>query len=288
MLCKKPYVQNNAAYGCGQCMPCRLNRRRLWTNRICLEALSHESASFVTLTYNKENLPAGETLVPKHMQDFLKRVRKHMPVRFFGVGEYGDQSWRPHYHLALFGLGIESAEVVKKCWQFGYTMTGTLTLHSAQYIAGYVTKKLTTPNDVRLKGRQPEFARMSLRPGIGALSVPSLVETVATKSVYDCVIAVTGDIPTSVRTGGKILPLGRYLRRKIREGMEWTEVSAQPETLAARDAEMQALWVDYVADKKAKGEVPLSIKHMLLEQNAQKVRNMETKAKIFASKGKKL
>ena len=66
MLCRKPFSKKGAQFGCGQCMACRINRRRIWTHRIMLEALVSPSASFLTLTYNKENLPDGGTLAPPY------------------------------------------------------------------------------------------------------------------------------------------------------------------------------------------------------------------------------
>jgi len=167
--------------GCGQCMPCRINRRRLWTHRMMLESYKHAENSFLTLTYDDEHLPARGSLDPSHTQKWLKRFRKAIAprkVRFYLVGEYGDQSQRPHYHAALFGVGPDGIvvnneycsvpDIVSRTWGKGHVMLGSLTSASAQYICGYVTKKMTSKFDPRLNGRYPEFARMSRRPGIGS------------------------------------------------------------------------------------------------------------------------
>lgn len=64
-----------------------------------LEAAQYEDNCFITLTYDDEHLPLGMSLVPKDLQDFLKRFRSRIApikVRYYGVGEYGDQTQRPH------------------------------------------------------------------------------------------------------------------------------------------------------------------------------------------------
>lgn len=108
MMCRDPYVSPaGPVYGCGQCMPCRLNKRRVWAHRIMLEAYQYEHNAFVTLTYAPEKLPENGSLVPEHVQSWLKRLRARVApskFRFFLVGEYGDESERPHYHAALFGF----------------------------------------------------------------------------------------------------------------------------------------------------------------------------------------
>ena len=163
MLCRKPFVKGTVAFPCGQCMPCRINRRRLWSHRISLESKVHTSSVFITLTYSQENLPDGGTLVPRDVQLWLKRLRKTIGIaglRFFLVGEYGEQTQRPHYHVVLFGFpncerGItekryarccDVCEVVKSTWSKGAIEIRELTTGGAEYIAGYVTKKLTNAN----------------------------------------------------------------------------------------------------------------------------------------------
>ena len=187
MLCRAPILLGGRAFPCGQCMPCRVNRRRIWSHRIMLVAMQHSDSAFVTLTYSEDNVPKtadGQlNLVPKDLQDWLKRFRKAiepMRVRFYAVGEYGDETLRPHFHVALFGYPTcrfgnsiysdrrlnccPQCDTVRDTWRHGSVLLGTLEDNSAQYIAGYVTKKLTSKDDYRLKGRYPEFARMSLHP----------------------------------------------------------------------------------------------------------------------------
>lgn len=216
MLCSKPFRRGLQEFGCGQCMPCRINRKRLWKVRLMLELTQHQASSFVTLTYSKEEVPLDGSLRPEDMQLFLKRLRfKVHPnkIRFFGVGEYGERNWRPHYHLALFG--VSEAATIDEAWGKGFVHVGTLTEQSADYVVGYITKKMTDKDDVRLQGRYPEFVRMSLKPGIGSGAVDVIAQEVNKKHGVDYV-AKECDVPSTIRWGQKKYSIGRYLRSKVR------------------------------------------------------------------------
>jgi len=211
----------------------------------------HEHSAFVTLTYDEENLPKDNSLNPKEFQKWIKRLRKEYSpkkLRYFGVGEYGDKSDRPHYHAILYGVEpcwkgqsmfdkegqcCPPCDRISKTWGKGLVFIGTVTPDSAGYCCGYVTKKMTSEKtDFQkkyLKGRNPEFARMSLRPGIGTEAIHHFVE----KSLpYGKDVLKDGkDVLTVIRIAGKKLPIGRYLRGKIREKIgETKEVS--PEAMA--------------------------------------------------------
>ncbi|WGL31274.1 replication initiator protein [Dipodfec virus UOA04_Rod_848] len=186
---------------CRKCVGCRLSKSREWANRVIMEQLYHNDSWFLTLTYDDEHLrPAypcdeatGEilsvhaTLVKKDLQDFMKRLRFNsgQAIRYFAAGEYGSQTYRPHYHLLLFGLHLDDLKVIKKnfandqyytssfiekCWPFGIHILGKVTWQSAAYVARYTMKKATHGYDKRyyeIAGIQPEFQTMSLRPAIG-------------------------------------------------------------------------------------------------------------------------
>lgn len=243
MLCRKPYVSREGLpFGCGQCLPCRISRRRVWVHRILLEMKDHLESSFVTLTYADEHLPEGAQLVPKHTQDWLKRLRKAaggQRLRFFLVGEYGEKGGRPHYHVALFGLGPSSRKLIEESWSLGHVLIGTLTNASATYVAQYVTKKMTSKEDVRLCGKHPEFARMSRRKGIGFNSVAPVATVLNRLRVSSPEL---GTVPLVLLHGSRALPLGRYLRSKIREVVYGDNAEAIKEfELVAYQKEMQEL-----------------------------------------------
>lgn len=238
------------AFGCGQCLPCRINKRREWTHRILLEGMQHGQNAFVTLTYADDN---QFTLEPEHARNFLKRLRdniKPLKIRFYLVGEYGDLSERPHYHLALFNYpscakgfttynrnGINCCSTCKEFqrhWPFGNIYLGTLEPHSAAYIAGYVTKKMTRTDDIRLGNRHPEFARMSLKPGIGQSAMHELASVLIQYQEQE------PDVPTALDHGRKRLPLGRYLTRQLRT-LTGRKVEAPLETIQKSQEKLLAL-----------------------------------------------
>lgn len=178
---------------CGQCIGCRLERSRQWAVRNMHENALHFESCFITLTYDDDHLPYGNTLVLDHFQLFMKRLRKkHGPVRFFHCGEYGDQTFRPHYHALIYGWRPHDPELfstkgdhplytslsLASLWPAGHSTFGEVTFDTAAYTARYVTKKITGPraddhytsideDTGEITYRKPEYCTMSRRPGIG-------------------------------------------------------------------------------------------------------------------------
>lgn len=104
-------------------------------------------------------------------------------------------------------------------------MVGQLTDKSANYIAGYVTKKMTHSSDIRLDGKHPEFARMSLNPGIGAGAMHNVASAIMQYGLEE-----REDVPIGLRYGAKVMPLGKYLRRRLRK-LVGRDPQAPPEAL---------------------------------------------------------
>lgn len=253
-----------------------------------MESAKHAGSCFVTLTYNQEAIPSGATLVPKDSQDWLKRLRlaiEPVRVRYYLVGEYGDESDRPHYHAALFGLsdvdagGVDgTGGVVQSTWKMGHTYVGELTKESAAYIGGYVTKKMTRKDDGRLNGRYPEFARMSLRPGIGAPAIAD-VARVCRDGYGRVEVDALLDVPSSLLYGRARMPLGRYLRRVLRKELGRAP-DAPFESYKKYALEMRVLLEDYAKTSRSPSK---SLGGLYIDMNRQKCLNLEAKAKIFAA-----
>nr|QJB19034.1 MAG: replication initiator protein [Microvirus sp.] len=181
----KGYVDLPIEVPCGQCIGCRIDRTQSWAARCIHEAQFHEKSCFVTLTYADQNLPPGGTLVKKHFQDFMKRLRKNsgIPVRYFHCGEYGENLSRPHYHAILFGIDfpdkikhtqnskgeiIYTSQLLERIWQHGFCTVGPVNYQTAAYTASYIMKKITGEiAAAHYQGRQPEYVTMSLKPGLG-------------------------------------------------------------------------------------------------------------------------
>lgn len=209
-----------------------------------LESASHAYNTFATLTYTI----APPELVPADGQYFIRRLRKIYPApfRYYLVGEYGTLNLRPHFHVVLFGVSFLDREYVQKAWSLeedgklvprGFVDTQELTTGRAKYIAGYVCKKMTTFTNPALEGKHPEFARMSLKPGIGALQCEQIGKNLV-EAFENGHTAL--DVPGEVRQTGRKMPMGRYLQSRVRTEIGW-EPNMPQDAKKALEAERQAM-----------------------------------------------
>lgn len=255
---------------CGQCIGCRLEKARQWAVRLVHEAQFHDFRWFLTLTYDDEHLPVNGSLDKRHFQLFMKRLRKANPsarIRYMHCGEYGEQTFRPHYHAIIFGVDfpdrkrysensrgdtIWTSATLDSLWSHGECKIGGFSYDSAGYVARYVLKKVTGADSVEFYRRidpgtgeviqlQPPYVTMSLKPGIG-------------KEWYD---AFASDVFPSDRVvirGQEATPPKRYcvwqessdpegfakLKLKRRAAMARDKANNTPERLAVREEVKQA------------------------------------------------
>lgn len=193
---------------CGQCIGCRLDKARAWAVRIMHEVSMHEVSSFLTLTYADDPI----SLNKRDITLFFKKLRRYLEltddikIRYFQVGEYGEQFARPHHHVILFGYDFPDKKPFKKIgqhmqfisplladlWPHGLHSIGSVTEDSAMYCAGYCHKKITgVKAKEHYQDRQPEYATMSRRPGLGK---PWLDKYMADIFTHDKVVVKSGYI----------------------------------------------------------------------------------------------
>lgn len=191
---------------CGRCVGCRLDRAQAWSDRMLLEFnISRDdypakTALFLTLTYEdskrsmvfcSDNVYRGN-LVVRDYQLFLKRLRKSLShkIRYFVAGEYGSTTFRPHYHMIIFGLSLSDfpdsliysqdsdgsnvlyfSPLLDKLWSKGSVKFSPASYGTFCYVAQYVIKKQYLSDNDGFDfylGRKPPFIAMSRRPGIGS------------------------------------------------------------------------------------------------------------------------
>lgn len=156
---------------CGECSECRLKKRKEWAVRCACEAESHSVSCFVTLTYDDLHLVGLNREDPIK---FIKSIRNSgFKVRYFGCGERGSRTLRPHYHIILFGFmpddlkyygdsesgqAIYTSKFLDNLWKKGNVMVQMFGAGVGGYVAGYTSKKL---------GDTESFLFMSTKPGIG-------------------------------------------------------------------------------------------------------------------------
>lgn len=129
------YADMEVKVPCGQCWRCRLEQSRQWAIRCVHEAQLHRENSFITLTYNPENLPENGTLVKKDFQDFMKNFRLFLEENTWNGSEYkqnrkikvvdkknGDITYRPikcyrkvrYFHCGEYGSERDkNGEIIK-------------------------------------------------------------------------------------------------------------------------------------------------------------------------------
>lgn len=190
-----PPGQRTQKVACGRCVGCRHNYAKGWAARAMHESSFFLDNCFVTLTYSEEHLPKDGGLRKDDLQKFIKELRRYIypqRVSYLACGEYGEDFGRPHYHLCLFGYDFSdkkfhtrrrgnttyTSEICGNIWTKGFHEIGSLTYQSANYVARYVTKKITgdqaagwyqkiDPCTGEIHDVSPEFLLVSTRPALG-------------------------------------------------------------------------------------------------------------------------
>jgi len=155
-------------FPCGKCPPCHKRRISGWSFRLTKQSQATNTSQFVTLTYDELTIPKTknqlQTLCKSDLQKFFKRLRKltHEKISYYAVGEYGDKTQRPHYHIILFNATENS---VQSAWNLhtnsiGHCHFGNVSDASIGYTLKYISKEKQIPmhkND----DREKEFSLMS-------------------------------------------------------------------------------------------------------------------------------
>lgn len=188
---------------CRKCIGCRLDYSRQWADRLMIELQRHETAFFVTLTYDDEHLDhlrcvdlsTGEiepfaSLSKRDCQLFMKRLRKEhkklypdLHLMYYLAGEYGDTTYRPHYHAIIYDLRLDDLKLWNQkdgfvywtsdwldgIWKNGRCIVAQVTWETCAYTARYIVKKQygkKAQEEYYKNGLQPEFSLVSTKPGI--------------------------------------------------------------------------------------------------------------------------
>lgn len=295
---------------CGRCLGCRLDYSSQWAARCMLELGYHDSSWFLTLTYDDVHVPrsyvadseTGEaiehlTLRYRDFQLFMKRLRKNsgQKLRYYMAAEYGSLTYRPHYHVIIFGLELDdlvvyqrsacgdmlyTSQFVQDCWSvregsfsscegstttltpLGKVVIGEVTWQSCAYVARYVTKKLMGPDAFfyDCNGMERPSTHMSTNPGIGYQYYedhPDLFD-------YDFINISTPD-------GGKKFPPPKYFSRKLEQDNPrlLAEVKARRKERgeARMQAELARTDLDYMSY--------LAVKERALQERVRKLKREE-------------
>lgn len=211
-------LQDGRMVDCRKCLNCKKQRLNGWVLRLQEQRKCHKKAYFITLTYEDEkNTPKSNrapytrtgrrTLVKRDLQLYFKRVNQNMSrsygtsIKYYGVGEYGRRSLRPHYHAIVFGA---EADILRKQWLFGFVHVGTVTSSSCAYCLKYISKGRIVPVD-NSDDRAKEFSLFSKGLGARYITNPANIAWHSADPINRLYVP----------RGGFKYPLPRYYRERI-------------------------------------------------------------------------
>lgn len=90
-------------------------------------------------------------------------VKCRNELRYYAVGEYGERSQRPHYHILFFGIGRNESQLLTEKWGKGHIRIDDMNEATINYTTKYMFKKGKWDNYMPEK----PFSLMSRKPPIG-------------------------------------------------------------------------------------------------------------------------
>lgn len=197
---------------CGYCDEC--NKQKVAEIGILSahEASLHENNIFLTLTYDDDTLPFRGSLYRPHIVKFIDSLRAKInrdhkryqkanglkltpcpKIKYVYGAEYGTNSFRPHFHICIFGyrpddaepfkqkgqMDLYTSEILKKIWGKGHITFGDVNEKTAMYTSGHYMSRLSPAASKKYYKRStvngyeyqltPEFGSRSQKLGLGWL-----------------------------------------------------------------------------------------------------------------------
>ena len=139
---------------CGSCVTCRRTQSTFWSHRIQSDIAELEKSgtgsSFVTLTLESDTTPI---LSKSDLQKFFKRLRKSCPdypFKYLAIGDYGENTFRPHYHALLIGFPPELSALVRKNWSLGFVDVDAVCTGNVNYVVRYMQARNVVANGINI------------------------------------------------------------------------------------------------------------------------------------------
>lgn len=170
---------------CGKCYECISKRASDWALRCQHEISLHKQNSFLTLTYDENNVPDFAERKDE-FKKFMKRLRRRIKkkISYIVSHEFGSSTARIHHHAIIFGYDypdqkyfkttksdsrIYTSEILDSDWKNGFSSIGEANAKTAYYIAAYALKgnsvdKLSSDGEIIT---YKDCMDVSKRPAIG-------------------------------------------------------------------------------------------------------------------------
>lgn len=175
---------------CGYCIACRKKRSLQFALRADHEGKYYEDKIMLNLSYDDDHIhppkmyPFSGNLYYKDVSNFWKSLRSYgLDIKYLVAGEYGENTFRPHYHCLVYGLNVDSdifyqktwnekkkAYICKcKFWPHGDVVVGPVRQGGSFYVTKYATKEDTQVNlrkEMKKKGQNKPFIHVSQGLGL--------------------------------------------------------------------------------------------------------------------------
>lgn len=181
-------------------------KRSDWFIRLLSEYINSNNAVFFTLTYDNDHIPQDYSVSREDLWHFIRRLKQSQKqqLRYFCVSEYGDNTFRPHYHGILFNLDNSLnnhdnfLSFLQIKWKSGFVSTAPVTFRRLNYVVKYCIK--SKPVD----GRHKPFMCCNHRPAIGeCFLTPQMVNFIKNEK------------KTLIQYYGYTRPLPKFYRKRI-------------------------------------------------------------------------
>lgn len=186
---KYPNAQYYKIVPCGRCVECQKRLRNNWSFRLLQQMEVSSNNFFITLTYDDTCIPTSElgyvSLRKQHLEHFLKKFRNYVQreyvkqltgdyksrrqyrskMKYFAIGDYGDKTFRPHYHAIIFDCPITIDKLynyISDNWNYGQVnQVDRLIPQQCNYITRYLVKVAYYEEQFAQFGIEPTFRLMS-------------------------------------------------------------------------------------------------------------------------------